>query len=111
MTVFESLLNHEFAHLVRRRTSDGQGGWAIDYVSLAPVQGRMRPASSTERERAAQENHQITHIFYCLAGESVARGDRLGYGGLLVDVVGVREPSLAGEHLEIDCEERQQEGS
>jgi SPP1 family predicted phage head-tail adaptor len=111
MTVFESLLNHDFTLSRRRRTPDGQGGWSVDYVTVATVRGRIRPASASEREQAAQEQRQITHVFYCLAGETIARGDHLALGGLTVDVDGVREPSLAGEHYEIDCLEIQAEQS
>jgi len=111
MTVFASLLNNTFAHSRRRRTPDGQGGWAIDYVALGTIQGRIRPATSVEREQAALEQRQITHVFYCLAGEDVSRGDRLTLDSLTVDVDGVREPSKAGEHYEIDCLEIQVETS
>ncbi len=111
MTVFESLLNHDFIHTGRRRTSDGQGGWAIDEIDLDAVRGRIRPASSSEREVAMLEERVITHVFYCLANEDVVRGDHLSYGGLIVEVDATREPSKAGEHLEIDCRERQHEVS
>jgi len=111
MTVFESLLNHDFIHTGRRRTPDGQGGWPIDEIELEPVRGRIRPVSSSEREVAMLEERVITHVFYCLASEDIVRGDHLSYGGLIVEVEGIREPSKAGEHLEIDCRERQPEQS
>lgn len=113
MTVFESLLNNTFTHYRRRRTADGQGGWAIDYPQIGTVTGRIRPATSAEREVADTEEREVSHVFYCLAAEDVRRGDRLqatsagsGYT-LLVEVDALREPSLAGEHLEFDCQERQ----
>lgn len=114
MTVFESLLNTDFAHFRRRRTADGQGGWPIDYPQIGTVTGRIRPATSAEREVAATEEREISHVFYCAATEDVRRGDRLqatspaGYM-LVVEVEALREPSLAGEHLEFDCQERQRE--
>ena len=111
MTVFESLLNHDFIHTGRRRTPDWQGGWPIDEIELEPVRGRIRPVSSSEREVAMLEERVITHVFYCLASEDIVRGDHLSYGGLIVEVEGIREPSKAGEHLEIDCRERQPEQS
>lgn len=114
MTVFESLLNNTFSHYRRRRTSDGQGGWSIDYPLQGTVEGRIRPASSSEREVAMAEERDISHVFYCAADEDVQRGDRLvatSSSGrtLTVEVDAVREPSLAGEHLECDCQERQVE--
>lgn len=107
--MFESLLNNEFTHERRTRTSDGQGGWTIGYSSLGTVGGRIRPASSQEREVAMAEERRITHVFYTLADEEIQRGDRLTCGDLVVDVEGIREPSLMGHHLEVDCEEVQKE--
>lgn len=114
-TVIESLLNNTFTHSRRTRSSDGRGGWTVGYSELGTLRGRIRPASSSEREVAMQEEREITHVFYCKADESVRRGDRLavtsasGYT-LTVEVDARREPSLAGEHLEFDCNERQEEG-
>lgn len=109
MTVFDSLLNHTFTAYRRDRIADGQGGWEIVWTDLGTLPGRMRPASSAERDAAMQEGRDITHVFYCHVGTGIERGDRLEYGDLLVDVMGVREPSVAGHHLEIDCMERQPE--
>lgn len=110
-TVFESLLNNTFSISRSRRTPDGRGGWAVDYVEIGTARGRIRPASSSERESAAQEQRLITHVLYLPAGTDVARGDRVTLGALVVDVEGIREPSRAGHHLEIDCREVQLEES
>ncbi|OGC95310.1 MAG: hypothetical protein A2W25_05180 [candidate division Zixibacteria bacterium RBG_16_53_22] len=123
MSVFTSLLNKEYHVGRRRRTPDGQGGWAIDYVEIDPIQGRMRPASSHEREVAMLEERVITHVFYCVEGSDIVRGDVISPGNLVfidadvlsatgevvVEVDAIREPSQADEHYEIDCRERQHE--
>lgn len=111
MSVFTSLLNNVFTVSRRVRVSDGQGGWPIAYLEMGTVQGRIRPTSSSERVVAASEEQQISHVLYVLHGADIARGDLVECGELAVDVLGIREPSLAGEHLEIDCLERQQEAS
>lgn len=125
MTVFESLLNKTFHVARRRRTADGQGGWVIDYVEIDSVRGRMRPVAGGEREAAMIEERDVSHVLYVLAGEDIKRGDLVSPGALIIDgfdvtsatgdliveVLGVRDPSLAGEHLEIDCQERQFEQS
>lgn len=111
MIAFTSLLNNIFTISRRRRTADGQGGWAIDYVELGTVNGRLRPASSSEREIAMREEREITHVLYVAAGANVARRDLVTLGDLVVEVMAVREPSHAGAHLEIDCRQRQEETS
>lgn len=107
--MFDSLMNNEFTQERRTRTNDSQGGWTIGYSSLGAVRGRIRPASSQEREMAMAEERRITHVFYTRADEDIQRGDRLTCGDLVVNVLGIREPSLMGHHLEVDCEEVQKE--
>jgi len=111
MSVFESLLNHTAAIERRRRTPDGQGGWAVDYVPVGTAAARIRPASSAEREVALAEGRDVTHVLYARYGADIQRGDRVTVRGLVVEVEAVREPSLAGEHIEVDCLERQVEAS
>jgi SPP1 family predicted phage head-tail adaptor len=104
-----SLFNNTFTIERRTRTSDGQGGFTIGYSSQGSVSGRVRPASGREREVAAQEGREISHVLYTAADEDVARGDRVTCGDLILEVLGVREPSKAGHHLEVDCVEQQKE--
>lgn len=109
MSVFESLLNNEFVISRRERTSDGRGGWLVTMNELATVRGRLRPATSQERQTAALEQRIISHVLYVAADTDIARGDQVAGDGIVVDVVGVREPSRADHHLEIDCLEQQLE--
>ena len=110
MTVFESLLNNTFAVERRTRTHDGQGGFTVGYSSVdANVEGRIRPATSAERQIAAAEGRDVSHVLYVVDGEDIERGDRVTCGDLVVEVLAIREPSLADHHLEIDCLERQVE--
>jgi head-tail adaptor len=109
MSVFTSLLNNTFAVERRDRLADGQGGWTIIYAEVGTIQGRICPSTGAERVVADSEEQQITHTLYCSAGEDVARGDRVTCADLAVEVLGIREPSKAGEHWEIDCLERQYE--
>lgn len=106
--VFSALLNNTFTVSRRTRTSDGEGGWVIGYDAISSVAGRIRPASSTEREVASSDERVITHVLYTEI-EDIRRGDRVTCDDLVVEVVGIREPSKASHHLEIDCVERQEE--
>ena len=111
MSVFTSLLNNALSIYRRTRTGDGQGGWSISYALNGTAVGRIRPAGGRERDIAMQEGREITHVLYVVDGTDIKRGDRVYVGDLIVDIEGVREPSLAGEHLEIDCRETQVEES
>lgn len=109
MGVFESMLNNTFDIYRLTRTDDGQGGWTEGHAYHDTVRGRLRPASGTEREQAAQVQRELTHVFYVLATEDIQRGDLVDGDGVTVEVLGVREPSRADHHLEIDCQETQLE--
>ena len=111
MSAFTSLMNNTFYSFRRERTADGQGGWAITYAPHLTFLGRIRPATSAEKETAQQEGRAISHVLYVVYGTDIERGDMVIGGRLTVDVLGVREPSQAAHHLEIDCIETQREST
>jgi SPP1 family predicted phage head-tail adaptor len=104
-----SLFNNTFAVERKSRTGDGHGNFPFTWSSVGSLSGRIRPASGREREVAAQEGREISHVLYVLADADIARGDRVTTGDLVVEVQGVREPSEAAHHLEVDCKETQKE--
>jgi len=110
MSLIATLFNHTFAITRKTRASDGQGGWTQTYGSVGNVTGRMRPATATEKESAAQRQAEISHVLYTAVDENIARGDRVAGEGRTWDVTAIREPSLAGHHLEIEAVELQREG-
>ena len=107
--ILAPLFNNFFSVNRRLRTSDGAGGFLVSYSLLGYVDGRIRPASTSERQVARSEERLISHVLYTAAAEDIERGDRVDCGPLSVEVMGIREPSLAGHHLEIDAWEIQQE--
>ena len=112
MSVFTALLNRDYTIYPKVRTSDGQGGWTESYEPVGTaVRGRMRPVSGSERESASQYGRDITHVLYVPATVDIRRGDMVAGGGITVEVLGIREPSQAAHHLEIDCLERQLEAA
>jgi SPP1 family predicted phage head-tail adaptor len=111
MSVFDGLMNETYTVSRTSRLPDGQGGWTKAWVEIGSVPGRMRPANSAERQVALQEEREITHVLYVRATADIARGDQVEGGGIAVEVQGVRNPSQAGHHLEIDCRETQLEAT
>jgi len=110
MALIEMLYNHSYVVIRKTRASDGQGGWGETWATVATITGRMRPASAAEATAAAQRQAQISHVLYCGPDTNVARGDRVTGQERLWTVVAIREPSHAGHHLEVDCNETQLEG-
>jgi len=108
MSVIESLYSHTFTVSRLDRVPNGSGGWMQAPVTVGSAAGRLRPASGAEREIAQQEGRELSHVLYVAAGTDIARGDTVTGAGTTVAVLGVRNPSHADHHLEIDCRERQQ---
>ena len=106
---YASLLNNTFMVYRKERTFDGQGGWAESWTEVGSVAGRLRPVVGREGETADQTQRVVTHVLYTLPDVDVQRGDMVIGAGQVVDVRGIREPSHAGHHWEIDCEEREKE--
>ncbi|MBN1248467.1 MAG: head-tail adaptor protein [Anaerolineae bacterium] len=114
MTAFTSLLIDTITIWMPVRVNDGQGGFALSYANAGTVEGRIRPASSSERTVAMSEERQITHVLYTetlltSGGSEFGRGSLAVVGDLIVEIQGVRNPSNMAHHYEIDCLERQQE--
>jgi head-tail adaptor len=114
MTVIGSMLNNTFTIWMPGRVSDGRGGWAVAYENAGTVKGRICPTSSKERVVADSEEQQITHVLYTETlttslDETFGRGALAILDDLQVEILGVREPSEAGHHWEIDVIERQDE--
>jgi SPP1 family predicted phage head-tail adaptor len=110
MSEIGNLYNNVFGLYRISHTADGHGGWLETYTRVATFDGRLRPASSAERETAAQEQRAISHVLYAATDCGVARGDQVRGADRVLTVQAVREPSHAGHHLEIDCLELQAEG-
>jgi len=105
------LYNQTFTITRTERTPNGVGGWEEAPVVVGTVRGRLRPASGAEREIARQEGRELSHVLYVAADTDIARGYTVTGAGATVEVQGVRNPSHADHHLEIDCRERQREGA
>lgn len=110
--VFLGLMNRQFSVYRIERTSNNAGGWPETEASLGVITGRLRPITAKEKVVANSEDRETTHILYVpysnpkageLDGNEIKRGDLVLYGDLKIEVLGVRDPSLAHEHLEIDC--------
>ena len=112
MSALTSMLNKTVTVEIPDRISDDRGGWILIYENAGTLAGRICPTSSNERVVADAEQQQITHVLYTATlttstGETLGRGARVTVEDLVVEVLGVREPSKAAHHYEIDCLERQ----
>lgn len=106
---FARLLNNAFSVYRKERVFDGQGGWSESWAEVGSIAGRLRPVVGREDDSANQGQRVVMHVLYTLPAVDVQRGDMVVGAGQVLDVLGIRDPSHAGHHWEIDCEEREKE--
>lgn len=96
-----NLLNRDFTHQRKTITQDEFGQPVEAWVSLGTVKGRLRQASVEEKVVAAQVPALFyEYVFYCPATVDLRPEDRVVYGNLTVDIIGVDNPDLMNHHLE-----------
>lgn len=99
---FRDLLNAEFEHQRKTVTQDQYGDPIETWVTLGTIRGRLRTASVQERTAAALVAQVVEYVVYLSPEADVQRGDRLVHPEATVEVTFVRNPSLAGHHLEAE---------
>lgn len=105
---FDGLLIHTLAISRRGGSSDGAGGFTLDYAPLSSVRGRMSTAGSGSKEIVLGEKWDaiVTHIAF-MRPTDIRRDDRISLDGVNYRVIQVKEPSRFGHHLEVLCEQIQ----
>lgn len=98
-----SLLTHTFTHRRKAFEEDAYGGRTESEETLGTVRGRLRPMTIEELAVAESTAAKSDHVLYVEGDEDVQRGDELEGAGVTLTVAGVRNPSYAGHHLEVDC--------
>lgn len=78
-------------------TTDGGGGSSIVWALHGTVNTTLAPPSSSEREAAAQQGLEVTHVATVPLHVAVTRGDRLVVRGMTIEVVYVE----AGTHSSV----------
>ena len=111
MPIISALFNNTFSIYRPARAADGQGGWDITYTLMGTLEGRLSPSEGFSKEIAQSEEVHFTHRLYTNADEDIRKSDLVLIDTLTLEVLMIKEPSLADHHLEIDLRERQEEGA
>lgn len=99
------LLNRTFARWQQTETTDAGGGVSVSWAQNGTVKGRLSSPSPTERQAAAQEGVQVTHVVYLPSDTDVARGERLVVDGITVEVLTLVRPSIPDHHAKATARE------
>ena len=105
MPISRGLYNNTLTLQILTETADGQGGVTTSWnggVSL--FKARISPISSQERLTQNKIGQFTTHHIYC-DNMTVTTKDRIKWGDVYFEIVGITNPSEAYDHLEMDCRE------
>ena len=99
-----SLYNQTLTLQTKTLTADGQGGFTEAWADSGSFRARISPLSSAERLIQDKVTSMTTHRIYC-DNMTVSPEDRIKWGDYYFEIIGIRNPSEAYHHLEIDVRE------
>ena len=102
--ISRGLYNHTLTLQSLTETADSQGGVTTTWTSMGSFSARISPLSAAERLLQNKVTEGITHRIYCDSMD-VIEADRILWGDLVFEIKGIRNPSEAFSHLEIDVNE------
>ena len=98
------LYNNTLTLQTLTRTSDSMGGWTEAWADSGQFRARIRPLTSAERLTQDKVTGIATHRIYC-DNMTVTLEDRIKWGSYYFEIIGIRNPSEAYHHLEIEAKE------
>jgi len=104
MPISSGLYNQTLTLYTLAETADGQGGVTSVFTSAGTFRARISPLTSQERMSQDKATTFATHHVYCDT-MSVTTADRILYGSVYFEIIGITNPSEAFDHLEIDVRE------
>ncbi len=104
MPISRGLLNNTLTLQTLTETDDGQGGVTTSWGGDSLFKARISPLSSQERLLQNKTTQTTTHRIYC-DNMTVTTKDRIKWGDIYFEIIGIINPSEAYDHLEIDAKE------
>ena len=104
MRISRSLLNHTLTLQTITRTDDGAGGYTEGWTDSTSFRARICPVSAREQLLQDKVTPQATHHVYC-DYMTITEDNRIKWGSKYLEILGIRNPSQASGHLEIDVRE------
>lgn len=104
MGIPKSLYNQTLTLQTVALTDDGMGGRTTVWSDSGSFRGRISPLTSTERLAQDKVTNPTTHRIYC-DNMTVSPDDRIKWGSVYFEIIGIVNPSEEYHHLEIDARE------
>ncbi len=104
MGISKGLFNNTLTLQTLTETDDLQGGVTSAWDGDSLFKARISPLSSQERMLQNKATQTTTHRIYC-DNMVVTIKDRIKWGDIYFEIIGITNPSEAYSHLEIDVRE------
>ena len=104
MPISSGLLNQTLTLQTLTETDDGQGGVTSVWSDTGSFKARISSLSAQERMAQDKMTTFATHRVYC-DNMNVTTADRIKWGSYYFKIIGIKNPSEAFHHLEIDVVE------
>ena len=104
MSISSGLFNNTLTLQNLTESDDGAGGVTQTWSDFGSFKARISPISSQERMLQNKTTQTTTHKIYC-NNMLVTTANRVKWGDIYFEIVGITNPSEAYDHLEIDARE------
>ncbi len=104
MPISSGLYNNTLTLQTLTETSDGAGGVTTTWADSGSFRARISPLTSQERMMQDKATQTTSHRIYC-DNMVVTTKDRIKWGDIYFEIIGITNPSEAYSHLEIDARE------
>ena len=104
MPISSGLFNNTLTLQIKTLEDDGQGGQIEVWSDSGTFRARISPLNSQERLLQDKVTNTTTHRIYC-DNMQVTTEDRIKWGSVYFEILGIINPSEAYHHLEIDVKE------
>lgn len=101
MTISKGLYNNTLILEMMTLKDDGQGGQIEEWEEAGWFKARISPLTSQERLSQNRVTSICSHHIYC-DPMTVTTRDRIKWGDVYFQIVGIINPSEAYHHLELD---------
>ena len=99
-----ALFNNTLTLQTLTLVADGAGGHTETWTNVGTFKASISPISSSERLMQDKTTSMLTHRVYC-DNMDIIENDRIKWGDIVFEIMGIRNPSEAYCHLEIDVKE------
>lgn len=104
MPISRGLFNQSLTLQTKALADDGMGGRVDTWSDSGSFRGRISPLTSQERLMQDKATNTTTHRIYC-DNMTVNPDDRIKWGTVYFEIIGIINPSEEYHHLEMDVRE------